>query len=66
MNILFLSLGGNNMVLFPQPILFHLNGFLASFLTAGATFFLVSLATKPGPAEQRSLALFFHSSLDGT
>jgi solute:Na+ symporter, SSS family len=64
MNILFLVLGGNNMVLLPQPVLLHLNGFLAAFLTAGATFFLVSLATKPGPVEQRSLALFFHSSLE--
>jgi solute:Na+ symporter, SSS family len=64
MNILFLGLGGNAMVLFPQAFLFNLNGFLASFLVAGVVFFGVSLATRPGATEQRSLAFFFHPSLD--
>ena len=64
MNILFLAIGGQAMVLAPQAVLFHLNGFLAAFLMAGVTFFTVSLATRPGPIEQRSLALFFHPSLE--
>jgi solute:Na+ symporter, SSS family len=63
MNILFLGLGGNAMVLYPQAVLFNLNGFLASFLAAGIVFFGVSLATRPGAIEQRSLALFFHPCL---
>jgi solute:Na+ symporter, SSS family len=64
MNILFLVLGGNAMVLFPQPLLLNLNGFLASFIVAGLVFFGVSLATRPGVVEQDSLAFFFHPSLD--
>ncbi len=64
MNVMFLSIGGKAMVLFPQANLFNLNGFLASFLVAGIVFFVVCLATPPGPTEKKSLALFFHPSLD--
>jgi hypothetical protein len=42
----------------------HLNGFLVSFIVAGVVFFVVSLVTRPGAAEKKSLALFFHPSLD--
>jgi solute:Na+ symporter, SSS family len=63
-NMTFLVLGGRKMVLHPQAFLLNLNGFLASFLVAGLVFFAVSLATRPGATEQRSLALFFHPSLD--
>ena len=64
MNVMFLSVGGKAMVLFPQSNLFHLNGFLVSFIVAGIVFFVVSLTTRPGATETRSLALFFHPSLD--
>ena len=63
MNVMFLSVGGKSMVLFPQAFLFNLNGFLASFIVAGIVFFGVSLATPLGETEKRSLALFFHPSL---
>ena len=56
--------GAKGMILMPQEFLGGLNGFLVSFIVAGAVFFLVSLATKLGPTETRSLALFFHKSLD--
>ncbi len=56
--------GAKGMILFPQEFLGGLNGFLVSFIVAGAVFFLVSLATKPGPVETKSLALFFHESLE--
>ena len=42
----------------------HLNGFLVSFIVAGVVFFAVSLVTRPGATEKKSLALFFHPSLD--
>jgi len=67
MNLTFLVWGllsGTPMLLMPQAFLLNLNGFLASFLVAGVVFFVVSLATRPGATEQRSLALFFHPSLD--
>ncbi|HUT31841.1 MAG TPA: sodium:solute symporter family protein [Planctomycetota bacterium] len=67
MNLAFLVWGlanGTGMLLTPQPFLLHLNGFLVSFIVAGVVFFGVSLATKPGAAERKSLALFFHPSLD--
>jgi SSS family solute:Na+ symporter len=64
MNITFFAIGGKNMVLFPQPSLLKLNGFLVSFIVAGIIFFLVSLVTQPGATEKKSLALFFHPSLD--
>jgi SSS family solute:Na+ symporter len=51
-------------VLFPQGDLCGLNGFLVSFIIAGVVFFGVSLLTKPGETEKKSLALFFHPSLD--
>jgi len=51
-------------VLSPNPSLLSLNGFLVSFIIAGVVFFVVSLVTKPGETEKRSLALFFHPSLD--
>jgi SSS family solute:Na+ symporter len=63
MNVLFLVLGGKAMVLSPQAELFNLNGFLASFVVAGTVFFVVSLTTRPGAREKKSLALFFHPSL---
>ena len=63
MNVMFLCVGGKAMVLFSQSSLFNLNGFLASFIVAGIVFFGVSLATRPGITERRSLALFFHPSL---
>jgi len=69
MNLLFLvwglvsGTGARKMLLAPQDFLGNLNGFLASFLVAGAVFFIVSLATRPGATEKRSLALFFHPSL---
>ena len=56
--------GAKKMALLPRASLGHLNGFLVSFLVAGAVFFLVSLITKPGETEKKSLALFFHKSLD--
>jgi SSS family solute:Na+ symporter len=51
-------------VLFPQGALYGLNGFLVSFIIAGVVFFVVSLLTKPGATEKKSLALFFHPSLE--
>jgi len=63
MNAIFLAIGGKNMILFPQPFLLNLNGFLASFIAAGIVFFLGSLITQPGPTEKKSLALFFHPAL---
>jgi SSS family solute:Na+ symporter len=64
MNLTFLCRGGKNMVLFPQASLLKLNGFLASFIVAGIIFFFVSLVTQPGTTEKKSLALFFHPSLE--
>jgi SSS family solute:Na+ symporter len=72
MNLAFLAyglstggpLGAKKMVLMPQPFLGNLNGFLVSFLVAGVVFVLGSLLTKLGATEKKSLALFFHSSLD--
>jgi SSS family solute:Na+ symporter len=67
MNLMFLVWGlvsARNMLLAPQDFLGNLNGFLVSFIVAGAVFFLVSLATRPGEIEKRSLALFFHPALD--
>jgi SSS family solute:Na+ symporter len=67
MNLTFLVIGfirGKNMVLNPQPFLWNLNGFLVSFIVAGVVFLVVSLVTRPGPTEKKSLALFFHPSLD--
>jgi SSS family solute:Na+ symporter len=64
MNITFFAIGGKNMVLFPQTPLLKLNGFLASFIVAGIIFFLGSLVSQPGATEKKSLALFFHPSLD--
>ena len=64
MNIMFLFLGGKAMVLFPQASLYNLNGFLVSFIVAGIVFFGVSLATQLGVTEKKSLALFFHPSLN--
>jgi SSS family solute:Na+ symporter len=64
MNVTFFAVGGKNMVLFPQTSLLNLNGFLASFIVAGLIFFAVSLLTRPGVTEEKSLALFFHPSLE--
>jgi solute:Na+ symporter, SSS family len=64
MNVTFFALGGKNMVLFPQAALLKLNGFLVSFIVAGIIFFLGSLLTQPGATEKKSLALFFHPSLE--
>ena len=64
MNVIFFVRGGKNMVLFPQAELWQLNGFLVSFIVAGITFFAVSLVTRPGETEEKSLSLFFHPSLE--
>jgi len=67
MNVMFLIIGflaKKNMVLNPQASLLNLNGFLVSFIVAGIVFFGVSLLTRPGETEKRSLALFFHPSLN--
>jgi len=64
MNIGFAAVGGKGMVLSPQAWLLNLNGFLVSFIVAGIIFFAVSLLTQPGATEKKSLALFFHPSLD--
>ncbi|MCK4294691.1 MAG: hypothetical protein KAY65_15930 [Planctomycetes bacterium] len=67
MNATFLVIGvirGENMVLWPQPFLLNLNGFLASFIVAGIVFFLGSLITQLGPVEKKRLALFFHPALN--
>ena len=56
--------GIKKMLLLPQSFLLDLNGFLVSFIVAGVVFVGVSLATRPGEAEMRSLTLFFHKSLD--
>ncbi len=71
MNLTFMLMGhfgeGSSvmkMVLLPQKRLLNLNGFLFSFIVAGIVFFVGCLVTKPGPAEKKSLALFFHPSLD--
>ena len=52
------------MVLAPQPFLLNLNGFLVSFIIAGIVFVGVSLMTRLGPVEKKSLALFFHPALE--
>ena len=56
--------GVKKMLLLPQKSLLNLNGFLVSFLVTGAVFFAVSLATRTGATEKKSLAVFFHPSLD--
>ena len=56
--------GAKKMLLVPQESLLNLNGFLVSFLVAGAVFFIVSLATRIGATEKKSLDVFFHPSLD--
>ena len=72
MNLLFIVWGAiqgggpgvKKMLLAPRDSLGSLNGFLVSFLVAGVVFFGVSLATRPGATEKKSLPLFFHPSLD--
>jgi len=71
MNLTFLIWGmvregttAKKMLLLPQSSLLNLNGFLVSFIVAGVVFFLVSLVTRPGATEEKSLGLFFHPSLD--
>ena len=70
MNLMFLvwgllgGTGAKKMLLAPQEFLLNLNGFLVSFIVAGAVFLAVSLATRLGPTETKSLRLFFHPSLD--
>ena len=59
-----LAPGAKKMLLVPRESLGHLNGFLVSFLVAGVVFFGVSLLTRPGAAEKKSLGVFFHPSLD--
>ncbi|MHB8763989.1 MAG: sodium:solute symporter family protein [Deferrisomatales bacterium] len=55
--------GGKGMVLMPQAGFFQLNGFLVSFVAAGVVFVGGSLLTRPGRAEEASLAVFFHEAL---
>jgi SSS family solute:Na+ symporter len=64
MNITFFAIGGKAWILSPQEKLLNLNGFLVSFIVAGIIFFLVSMLTQLGITEKKSLALFFHPSLD--
>ncbi len=64
MNVTFFAAGGKAWILSPQAKLLNLNGFLVSFVVAGIIFFLVSMLTRPGVTEKKSLALFFHPSLD--
>jgi len=64
LNLTFFLIGGKKMVLFPSDALCNFNGFLVSFIGAGFVFFIVSLLTKPGPTEKKSLTLFFHPALD--
>ncbi len=64
MNVTFFAAGGKAWILSPQAKLLNLNGFLVSFVVAGIIFFLVSMLTQPGVTEKKSLALFFHPSLD--
>ena len=63
MNLFLFFYGGKGWILFPQPQLLNLNGFLVSLLVTGVVFFGVCLVTKPGKVEQKSLAVFFHPSL---
>lgn len=63
LNVAFFFIGGKAMVLFPQPSLFQLNGFLAAFIISGIVFFIGSLVTTPGKTETKSLKLFFHPIL---
>lgn len=62
MNLFFFLKGGKAMVLFPQPSLFQLNGCLAAFIASGIVFFVVSLLSRPGKVEEKSLPLFFHEA----
>ena len=64
MNVTFLAVGGKGMILSPQPFLLNLNGFLASFIAAGVVFVAGSLITPLGAVEKKSLAVFFHPSLE--
>lgn len=65
LTVLFFFIGGKGMILSPQASFFQLNGFLVAFLAAGILFIGVSLATKPGAVEQKSLSFFFHPALNG-
>jgi len=56
--------GAKGKLLMPQEALGGLNGILVSLIAAGAVFFAVSLLTRPGKTETRSLKLFFHESLE--
>ena len=70
MNLMFIiwgavsGMGVKSMLLMPRETLCNLNGFLVSFIVAGAVFLGVSLATPLGKVEKKSLELFFHPSLD--
>jgi SSS family solute:Na+ symporter len=65
LTVLFFFIGGKGMILSPQASFFQLNGFLVAFLAAGILFIGVSLATKPGAVEQKSLSFFFHPAMNG-
>lgn len=65
LNVVFFLIGGKSMVLFPQPSLFQLNGFLVSLIVTGIVFFVGCLVTRPGKIEKKSLDLFFHPALNG-
>lgn len=64
LNLVFFFVGGKNLLLMPQANMFNLNGFLVAFIFTGAIFFAVSLLTKPGIVEKKSLSLFFHPALE--
>ncbi len=65
LTLVFFFVSGKGVILSPQSAFFNLNGFLVSLIFAGVLFVGVSLATKPGSVEQRSLAIFFHPALEG-
>ncbi|HSO66395.1 MAG TPA: sodium:solute symporter family protein, partial [Desulfatirhabdiaceae bacterium] len=65
LTIAFFFIGGKGMILNPQASFFQLNGFLVALIAAGVLFIGVSLATRPGTVEQKSLSLFFHPALNG-
>ncbi|MFZ3044320.1 MAG: sodium:solute symporter family protein, partial [Desulfatirhabdiaceae bacterium] len=65
LTIAFFFIGGKGMILNPQAGFFQLNGFLVALIAAGVLFIGVSLATRPGTVEQKSLSLFFHPVLNG-
>ena len=65
LNLYLFFTGGKGVILAPQEKFFNLNGCIAVFIVTGLVFFVVCFLTKPGKVEEKSLALFFHPSLNG-